>query len=392
MLSPETITVLVAVAGGIALTIIVVLALDWLWPPLLRREFTVELPLEKAWQHLARVEQWPSWAKHIKRVELQPAGELGLKSTGRMLLTNGLKPAWTVTEFNLYRNWIWVGDFLWLTIYYDHRFEELNPTQTKITFALEASGFAKSILGRLFAKIYSKTLDRAIALLVQEMTQVGCSAAEPDAAPDRAGITAFRGTLARHPARQVSRVVRRRRATASVPRDQIADGSLPSVCVVCGADAPHRRFPGVGAPLLAWVLFSPLIGLVTFWAYILFAGGSSGGGLPFCDRHRGYWPRRAWFIVVGFAAVVGLMVVAASLTPPAAPGKKDEPHWLFGVAGCWMLVFLPAFLVLHLSATRPTGGNRKSLVLSGASRDFVAALDVGRGHAEPGAAPDRGRM
>ncbi len=216
--------------------------------------------------------------------------------------------------------------------------------------------------------------------------------AEPDAAPDRAGITAFRGTLARHPARQVSRVVRRRRATASVPRDQIADGSLPSVCVVCGADAPHRRFPGVGAPSLAWVLFSPLIGLVTFWAYILFAGGSSGGGLPFCDRHRGYWPRRAWFIVVGFAAVVGLMVVAASLTPPAAPGKKDEPHWLFGVAGCWMLVFLPAFLVLHLSATRPTGGNRKSLVLSGASRDFVAALDVGRGHAEPGAAPDRGRM
>lgn len=169
MLSPETITVLVGVAVGIALAIIAVLALDWHWPPLLRREFTVELPLEKAWQHLARVEQWPSWAKHIQGVELQPAGELGLKSTGRMLLTNGLKPAWTVTEFNLYRNWIWVGGFLWLTIYYDHRFEELNPTQTKITFTLEASGFGKSILGRLFAKIYSKTLDRAIASLVQEM-------------------------------------------------------------------------------------------------------------------------------------------------------------------------------------------------------------------------------
>jgi hypothetical protein len=70
---------------------------------------------------------------------------------------------------NLFRNWIWVGDFLWLTIYYDHRFEELKPTQTKITFALEASGFGKSILGRLFAKIYSKTLDRAIASLVHEM-------------------------------------------------------------------------------------------------------------------------------------------------------------------------------------------------------------------------------
>ena len=169
MFAPETITILVAVTVGIVLAIMAVLALDRVWPPLLRREFNVELPLEKAWQHLARVEQWPSWAKHIKQVELQPAGELGLGSTGGMVLINGLKPTWTVTEFNLYRNWIWVGGFLWLTIYYDHRFEELKPAQTKITFALEASGFGKSVFGRLFAKIYSKTLDRAIVSLVQEM-------------------------------------------------------------------------------------------------------------------------------------------------------------------------------------------------------------------------------
>ncbi len=44
---------------------------------LIYREFAVDIPLRQAWQHLARVEQWPSWAKHIKRVEMQPAGELG---------------------------------------------------------------------------------------------------------------------------------------------------------------------------------------------------------------------------------------------------------------------------------------------------------------------------
>ena len=169
MFAPETITALVAGTVGIVLAIIVVLALDLLWPPLLQREFTVGLPVEKAWQHLARVEQWPSWAKHIKQVEMQPPGELGLGSTGHMVLTNGLKPAWKVMEFKPYRNWQWVGGFLWLTVYYDHRFEALNPTQTKITFELEAKGFGRSVLGRLFAKIYSKTLDRAIALLVQEM-------------------------------------------------------------------------------------------------------------------------------------------------------------------------------------------------------------------------------
>ena len=62
-----------------------------------------------------------------------------------------------------------VGNFLWLTVYYDHHFEEVNSTQTKITFVVEMTGFGVSVLGRLFAKVYSKNLDRAIALLVQEM-------------------------------------------------------------------------------------------------------------------------------------------------------------------------------------------------------------------------------
>src|SRR5438105_13133868 len=142
----------------------------------------------------------------------------------------------------------------------------------------------------------------------------------------------------------------------SVPRDQIADGSLPPVCIVCGAEAPYRFYAGVGAPSLAWVLFSPLIGLVTLWGYILLGSRVSkqgSAGLPFCDRHRGYWRRRAWFIVIGFVALIGLMVAAAALTPAEAPGKEAQPHWLFGVAGCWMLFFLPAFMIVHLAAMRP---------------------------------------
>jgi hypothetical protein len=59
MLAPETITILIAGAVGIVVAFIAILALDRLWPPLLQREFTVDLPLEKAWQHLARVEESP---------------------------------------------------------------------------------------------------------------------------------------------------------------------------------------------------------------------------------------------------------------------------------------------------------------------------------------------
>lgn len=32
---------------------------------LIQRELTVGVPSQRAWDHLARVEQWPSWAPHI---------------------------------------------------------------------------------------------------------------------------------------------------------------------------------------------------------------------------------------------------------------------------------------------------------------------------------------
>lgn len=151
--------------AGVVGIVLAVLALDRFWPPLLRRE----LSAEEAWRHLARVEQWPSWAKHISQVVVQPPSVLRPESTGHFLLVNGLKPVFRMTDFNPYRNWMWVGNFLWLTIDFDHRFEELNPTRTKLNFELKAKGFGRSLLGRLFAKIYSKSLDRAIPMLVQEM-------------------------------------------------------------------------------------------------------------------------------------------------------------------------------------------------------------------------------
>jgi uncharacterized membrane protein len=136
---------------------------------LLRREFTVDRPIEKVWRHLARVEQWPKWAKHIRQVEVHPPGELAPTSTGLIHLRNGFNPKFTMTEFNPYVNWKWVGGFLWLTVHYDHRFEERKRAQTKLTWVVEARGLGVSVFGRIFAKIYSKNLDRAIPLLIEQM-------------------------------------------------------------------------------------------------------------------------------------------------------------------------------------------------------------------------------
>ncbi len=142
---------------------------------LIRRDFTVELPLEAAWRHLARVEQWPSWARHIRRIELRPPGELGPQSTGVIHLRNGLKCTFRMTEFNPPHNWKWDGRFLWLTVHYDHQFEK-SAGQTRLIWVVQASGLGAGVLGRLFARLYRASLDKAIPRLIAEMNATGSGA------------------------------------------------------------------------------------------------------------------------------------------------------------------------------------------------------------------------
>jgi hypothetical protein len=136
---------------------------------LLRREFEVELPLERAWRHLARVESWPSWAGHIVRVELRPPGALGASTSGTIHLRHGIRSTFVMTVFHPHRRWTWVGRFLWLTVAYDHAFEAVGPERTRLEWTVDGGGFGAGVIGPLFARIYARNLDRAIPRLVDEM-------------------------------------------------------------------------------------------------------------------------------------------------------------------------------------------------------------------------------
>ena len=122
-----------------------------------RQEFIVDVPPEDAWQHLARVTQWPSWAKHIKHVELVPAGKLASASKGIIHLKNGMKSTFQMTEFNPHRNWKWVGPFLWLTIHYDHRFEPIGDHNTKLVWNVGVTGLGAAILETLCSDLQKKS-------------------------------------------------------------------------------------------------------------------------------------------------------------------------------------------------------------------------------------------
>ena len=121
---------------------------------LVNRDFIVDASIEIAWAHFAKIEQWPSWARHIKDVKLVPPGDICPTSTGSLKLTNGIESEFRVTEFQLHQNWKWRGPFLWMRIDYDHRFEPLENSKTKFTWIIKGEGIGSSTIGRVFAWQY----------------------------------------------------------------------------------------------------------------------------------------------------------------------------------------------------------------------------------------------
>ena len=140
-------------------------------PPrlLLRRTLDTAAPPARAWEHLARVEACPSWARHLRSAWLEPAGALGPGSRGVFVLKPGIPTRFEMTDWEPPRRWRWRGGFPWLSVGYDHRFEPLPGGGTRIVLEVEASGFAVGSLGRLFAFVYARNHDRALPLLAREL-------------------------------------------------------------------------------------------------------------------------------------------------------------------------------------------------------------------------------
>ena len=138
---------------------------------LVRREFTIDLPLDRAWDYLARVERWPSWAKHIKRVALDPHGTLTEHSSGAFRLAGGARSTFRMEVYEPPHRWQWVGRFVTIDVHYDHRFQTVDARHTRLAWTVEAEGLGTGSVGRVFGTIYARNLDRAIPRLQAEVRQ-----------------------------------------------------------------------------------------------------------------------------------------------------------------------------------------------------------------------------
>ena len=136
---------------------------------LVRREFTVDVALQRAWDRVADVESWPSWAKHIKRVTLDPPGPLTERSAGAFRLAGGMRSTFRMETYEPPQRWQWVGRFLTADVHYDHRFEAIDEGRTRLVWTVVADGPGEASLGRVFGAIYARNLDQAIPNLQREL-------------------------------------------------------------------------------------------------------------------------------------------------------------------------------------------------------------------------------
>jgi hypothetical protein len=132
---------------------------------LLERTFPVEATSERTWTELVAAEQWPRWARHLRSVQVTPPGPVGPGSGATLKLTNRTRATVRVTEFQDGRRFRWEGSFLWLGLGYDHLVTTDETGRVHVTFTVEGAGAGVNTIGRLFARIYARNLDRAIPRL-----------------------------------------------------------------------------------------------------------------------------------------------------------------------------------------------------------------------------------
>ena len=136
---------------------------------LVRRDFTVDVPLPEAWARLSNVEAWTSWAHHIKRVTLSPPGPLVANSAGAFRLAGGVRSTFRMEVFEPPTRWQWVGRFLTARVHYDHEFVAVDDHHTQLIWTVLADGPGSGSLGRIFGAIYARNLARAIPNLQAEL-------------------------------------------------------------------------------------------------------------------------------------------------------------------------------------------------------------------------------
>lgn len=134
-----------------------------------REQVIVDRSPSAAWNHLAHLENWPSWAGHIKRMEPTPRGDLTASTQVILHMRAGPRNKMIVTEYDPPHRWVWEGRSFGVTTRFEHKFEAIDENRTRIWFLAGMSGPLSFLTGGLFGRMMHRYLTRALPKLKSEM-------------------------------------------------------------------------------------------------------------------------------------------------------------------------------------------------------------------------------
>src|SRR4051794_9141970 len=161
-------------------------------------------------------------------------------------------------------------------------------------------------------------------------------------------------------------------------RHECSRDLLPSVCMFCGEPATTRKRKTFGwHPSWVWVLI--LVNLIILIIVAMILTKKMPMRVPVCDRHEGYWTRRALTLTFTFLLVAVLCVGAGSyMDAQPVTQRGDLGGLLCGGGVVLFLGWLVLAAVYSASGVRPTEITEKAIRLTGVSEIFVEALEEER--------------
>jgi hypothetical protein len=111
-----------------------------------------------------------------------------------------------------------------------------------------------------------------------------------------------------------------------------AEGPLPNVCMVCGREATLvKRKSFSWNP--SWVWVTLLLGLLPFLIIALILTKRATVEAPLCAEHKYHWAKRTALVLLGLLVVIGVLIVAITLTSqPANVGRRFVWVWFVWLA------------------------------------------------------------
>ena len=134
-----------------------------------REEVVVDRSPSVAWKHLAKLEEWPSWAVHIRRMDPNPPGDLTDSTQVVLHMRAGPRTKMIVTEYDPPQRWVWEGRSFGVTTRFEHKLEEIGGGRTRIWFLAWMSGPLAGPAGWTFGKMMRRSLAQALPKLKGEI-------------------------------------------------------------------------------------------------------------------------------------------------------------------------------------------------------------------------------